>query len=73
MNIQTAVQRAELFLKKIQWLHLEITITAEEIVLEGIIETINLMVIGINLVIIFQIVIIFKEKFQEEITIMPQN
>jgi hypothetical protein len=45
----------------------------EEIVLEGTIEILNRMEIGINLVITFQIMIIFKEKFLEEIIIMPQN
>ena len=54
-------------------LHLEITTTVEEIVLEEMIETLNQMGIEISLVITFQIAIIFKEKFQEEIIIMPQN
>jgi hypothetical protein len=37
------------------------------------IEILNQMGIGISLVITFQIVIIFKEKFQEETITMPQN
>ena len=44
----------------------------EEIILEEMIEILNLM-IDLNLITIFQIMIIFKEKFQEEIIIMHQN
>ena len=48
-------------------------IIIEEITLEEMTEDLNLMVIEQNLKILFQTVKIFKEKFQEEIIIMPQN
>ena len=49
---------------------LEAIITVEEIVLEEVIEILKLMEIEINLQITLRIMILFKEKPQEEIIIM---
>ena len=43
------------------------------VVLDVILEILNQMVITLNLVLIFQIMIILKEKLQEEITTTLQN
>ena len=48
-------------------------IMEEEAVLEEMTEILKLMVIEINLIIIFLITNLFKEKHQEETTIMLQN
>ena len=45
----------------------------EETILDEVIEDTNLMVIELSLKTLFQMVKIFKEKFQEEIIIMPQS
>ena len=52
---------------------LEIIITIEEIILEDLKETLNLILIGQSLILTSQIMKIFKGKFQVEIIIMHQS
>jgi predicted rRNA methylase YqxC with S4 and FtsJ domains len=52
------------------WLLLETT-TIEEITSEEMIDHLNLMVIEVSIITTLQIMIVFKEKFLEEIIIMP--
>tara|TARA_Y100000389_G_C16988014_1_gene283497 strand:- start:34 stop:177 length:144 start_codon:yes stop_codon:yes gene_type:complete len=45
----------------------------EEIILDEMIEILNLPTIGLSILPISKIMIVFKEKFLEEITIMHPN
>ena len=54
------------------WLHLEIITITDEIILEEMIEILSL-VIDPNMDQTFQVMRVFREKYQGEIIIMPQS